>query len=125
MYFVRSGTQMSYFETETNTYVIAFTYAPFPCAIPGSFSQQLPSTCTLTCLSASEMDAVPFDELQRLFDRRPAVERLFRKITETILSGLIDRHIELHSLTIEQRFREFCKRSPHLLQAVPHKYIAS
>lgn len=125
LYFVRSGAQMSYIETATGTHVIAFTYPPFPCAIPGSFSLQRPSTCTLTCLSATEMDAVSFDDLEQLFDRRPAIERLFRKITEAILTGLIDRHNELHAHTIEQRFRDFCRRSPHLLQLVPHKYIAS
>ena len=46
-------------------------------------------------------------------------------MTEAILAGMINRHIELHSLTIEERFKVFCQRSPHLLQLVPHKYIAS
>ena len=71
------------------------------------------------------MECLSFDELQRIFDRSQAIERLFRKMTEAILAGMINRHIELHSLTIEERFRVFCQRSPHLLQLVPHKYIAS
>jgi CRP-like cAMP-binding protein len=125
LYFVKSGVQFSYFDTVHKTHVIAFTYPPNPCAVPGSFSLQQPSAYSVTCLTDSEMDAVSYVDLQRLFDRNPAIERLFRKITEHILAGMIHRHMELHALTIEERFREFCKRSPHLLQLVPHKYIAS
>src|SRR5690349_24530929 len=34
--FCETGVQMSYFETEEKTHVIAFTYPPNPCAIPES-----------------------------------------------------------------------------------------
>lgn len=125
LYFVKSGIQMSYFETGQRTHVIAFTYFPNLCAIPGSFPVQAPSSCYLSCLSDSELDYLPFKELQHLFDRSQSIERLFRRMTEAVLAGLVNRHIELHALTIEERYKAFCQRSPHLLQLVPHKYIAS
>lgn len=125
LYFVKSGVQMSYFDAEEKVHVIAFTYAPNPCAIPESFSFQAPSRYFLTCLSDSEMDAISYDSLLELFDRSQPLERLFRRMTEAILAGMINRHIELHSMTIEERYLTFCQRSPHLLQLVPHKYIAS
>jgi hypothetical protein len=71
------------------------------------------------------MDYITFDELQKLFDQSQQIERLFRRITEVVLAGMINRHIELHSMSIEERFKTFCQRSPHLLQLAPHKYIAS
>jgi CRP-like cAMP-binding protein len=125
IYFVRSGVQMSYFDADDKTYVIAFTYFPSLCAIPESFSFQTPSKYFLTCLTDSQLDYIAFEELQKLFDQTQQLERLFRKMTEFVLAGIINRHIELHSLTIEQRYKTFCHRSPHLLQLVPHKYIAS
>ncbi|HCS20891.1 MAG TPA: Crp/Fnr family transcriptional regulator [Bacteroidetes bacterium] len=125
LYFVKSGVQMSYFDAEEKVHVIAFTYVPNPCAIPESFSFQAPSRYFLTCLSDSEMDAISYEELQKLFDQSRELERLFRRMTEAILAGMINRHIELHSMSIEERYRTFCQRSPHLLQLVPHKYIAS
>lgn len=125
LYFVNSGVQMSYFDANEKTHVIAFTYAPNLCAIPESFSLQTPSNFFLTCLSDSEMDYITFDDLQKLFDESQQLERLFRRMTEFILAGMINRHTELHSLTIEERYKTFCKRSSHLLQLVPHKYIAS
>ncbi len=125
LFFVKSGVQMSYFDTLDKSHVIAFTYFPNLCAIPESFSLQTPSKYFLTCLTDSELEYIPFDELQKLFDRSQQLERLFRKMTEFVLAGLINRHIELHSQTIEERYKAFCSRSPHLLQLVPHKYIAS
>lgn len=125
LYFVKSGVQMSYFDADNKTHVIAFTYCPHLCAIPDSFSFQTPSKYYLTCLTDSEMEYITFDELQSLFEQSQQIERLFRKITEAVLAGMISRHIELHSLTIENRYKTFCQRSPHLLQLVPHKYIAS
>jgi CRP-like cAMP-binding protein len=60
-----------------------------------------------------------------LFDQSQELERLFRKMTEFVLAGMINRHIELHAQTMEERYLSFCRRSPHLLQLVPHKHIAS
>jgi CRP-like cAMP-binding protein len=125
LFFVTSGVQMSYHETNDKTHVIAFTYPPNPCAIPESFSFQIPSKYFLRCLTESEFNSISYDALHKLFDQSHGLERLFRKMTEAVLAGLINRHIELHSLTIEQRYTTFCQRSPHLLQLVPHKYIAS
>lgn len=123
--FVKSGIQMSYFEADRKDHVIAFTYPPSLCAIPESFSFQQPSPYFLKCLTDSDFDALPYKALQEVFDQSHTVERLFRKLAETILAGFIGRHVELHSLSIEERYKTFCRRSPHLLQMVPHKYIAS
>ncbi len=125
LYFVKSGVQISFFEAEKKTHVIAFTYSPNLCAIPESFSFQNPSKYFLTCLTDSEFEFIAFDDLQKLFDQSQQIERLFRRMTEAILAGMINRNIELHSMTIEERYKTFCQRSPHLLQLVPHKYIAS
>lgn len=125
LYFVKSGVQMSYFDTDNRIHVIAFTYPPNLCAIPESFQFQIPSKYFLTCLTDSELDYITFDELQKLFDQSQQIERLFRRMTEAVLAGMINRHIELHSMTIEERYKTFCQRSPHLFQLVPHKHIAS
>lgn len=100
---------MSYFDTDHKTHVVAFTYYPNLCAIPESFSFQAPSKYYLSCITGSEMDAITFNELNDLFDQSREIERLFRRITEAILAGLINRHIELHSLTIDAVFIQAIK----------------
>lgn len=123
--FVKGGIQMSYFEADRKDHVIAFTYPPGLCAIPESFSFQQPSPYYLKCLTDSEFDCLSHTDLQRIMDESHAVERLFRRLAETVLVGMINRHMELHSMSMEERYKVFCRRSPHLLQMVPHKYIAS
>ncbi|WP_262249845.1 Crp/Fnr family transcriptional regulator [Parapedobacter soli] len=125
LYFVKTGVQMSYFDAGAKTHVVAFTYAPNLCAIPESFQFQQPSTYFLQSLTDSEMDYLSYEDLMALFDQSQPLERLFRRMTEFVLAGVINRHIELHALTMQERFVTFCQRSPHLLQLVPHKYIAS
>jgi CRP-like cAMP-binding protein len=124
-YFVISGVQMAYFDTSEKQHVLNFMYAPFPCAVPGSFMLQKPSTYYLKCLNDSKFYSISYNALQELFDRSSKIERLFRKMTEMLLIGTINRQIELHSLTMEEQFKIFTQRSPGLLQQIPHKYIAS
>tara|TARA_B100000925_G_C21800279_1_gene384323 strand:+ start:125 stop:691 length:567 start_codon:yes stop_codon:yes gene_type:complete len=125
LYIVKQGVQMSFYETEKHKHVIAFTYPINFCAIPESFTFQAPSSYSLLCLTDSKMDYLSFEALQLLFDKSQNIERLFRKMSEALLAGVINRHIELQSTTIEERFKAFCARSGHLLHLVPHKYIAS
>ncbi len=125
LFFVQEGIQMSFVETDTRPHVIAFTYPPNLCAIPESFMLQRPAPYALKCLTDSEMHYLTFDELNALFDESQQLERLFRKMTEAVLVGIITRHVELHTLTMEERFKTFAQRSPHLLHLIPHKYLAS
>lgn len=125
LYFIESGIQMSYYEAKNDVQVMAFTYFPGITAVPDSFLMQQPSPCCLTCLTDSSLYALSYDALQELFRQSHTIERLFRKMNEYVLCGLLQRHVELHTLTIEERFLAFARRSPHLLHAVPHKYIAS
>lgn len=125
LYFVESGVQMCHFEKDAKSHVIAFTYHPNLCAIPESFSQQKPSKYYYTCISDSEFQYLTFGDLQASYKRFQNIETLFRKINERLLTGLLDLHLDFRSMSIEERFTAFCKRSPQLLTEVPHKYIAS
>jgi CRP-like cAMP-binding protein len=76
-------------------------------------------------MTDSRFYAFQYQDLQACFETWPEIERLFRKISETVLIGMIDRVRELQSFSMEERFRAFAKRSPHLFQLIPHKYLAS
>jgi CRP-like cAMP-binding protein len=125
LYLVEEGVQMSYFDNGDKRQVMAFTYSPSLCAVPESFLMQKPSNYFLEALSYSRLQAISYAHLQGLFETSPIWERVFRKMTEHILAGLIQRHLELQIMTIEERFKQFAHRSSHLFQLVPHKYIAN
>jgi CRP-like cAMP-binding protein len=125
LFIINKGLLMSYLLHEGRQHVVAFVYHPGIAAVPESFFRQQPSASFLQCLSDVECDCLAYADLQLLFDSSREIERLFRKMTETVLAGLMRRYNELHTLTIEERFKAFTSRSPHLLQMVPHKYLAS
>lgn len=106
-------------------YTLSFTYFPFLCAVAESFSFQVPSKYFLVCLTDSELEYITYEHLQRLIDQSQQIERLFRRMTEAMFADMIDLHINLRALSIEERYKNFCRKNPHLLQLVPHKYIAS
>ncbi len=122
---IEEGIQMSYFNNDGKIHILAFTYPISISGIPDSFLLQKSSQFTLEALTNSTCLSIDFETLNQLFESYPPLERLFRKITEMMLIGMINRHVELHALSISQRFSNFVKRSPHLLQFIPHKYIAN
>lgn len=125
LYLVESGVQMSVYEEGGRPLVLAFSYAPGFCALPDSFSLQQPANSRLECVTDSVLHALTYTQLQTLLAEVPGLERFLRQATEQVLAGLIQRHIEWQTLDMEARYLLFCRRSGHLLQKVPHKYIAS
>lgn len=125
LYFVLEGIQRSYYIKEDKEHVIAFTYSPSFSGIPESFITQTPSKYYLECITDSKMLRLSYSNLQGLMEEEREIERLFRKATELVLIGFIHRHYELMAYSIEERFKAFAERSPHLFGMVPHKYLAS
>ena len=105
--------------------MVAFTYPPSFSGIPESLLTQTPSKYYLQTLSRSRLVAFPYQKLLRLMDEHHAIERFIRITLSYILKGVMDRQYEQLSLSMEERFLALAKRSPHLFQTVPHKYIAS
>ncbi|MBI3134499.1 MAG: Crp/Fnr family transcriptional regulator [Bacteroidetes bacterium] len=125
IYFLIEGVHYSYLSIEDKKHIIAFSYPPVISAIPESFHTQSPSKHIIEALTNGSMFYMSFSDLQDLYAQSQQIERTFRKLTEAVLAGIIDRHLELHALSIEDRYRSFCKRSPQLFNLIPHKYIAS
>ncbi|MGB0428944.1 MAG: Crp/Fnr family transcriptional regulator [Bacteroidia bacterium] len=125
MYYVISGIQKSYYLNDGKQHVIAFTYAPSFSGIPESFLTQTPSKYFLETITNSQFIRISFDKHQQLMKDHREIETLFRKATEFLLIGLVQRHYELMAFDIEARFKAFAKRSPHLLNMIAQKDIAS
>jgi CRP-like cAMP-binding protein len=125
MYFVRDGIQKSYFLNEYKQHVIAFTYAPSFSGIPESFLTQTPSKYFLETITESAFLRISFEKHQQMMKEYREIETLFRKATELVLIGMVQRHYELMALNINERFTSFARRSPHLFSLVAHKDIAS
>ena len=125
MYFVLEGVQKSYYLNNGKEQIIAFTYFPSFSGIPESFLTQSPSKYFLTTITASKFLRITFEEHQRLLKAYRPIETLFRKATELLLIDMLNRYFEMTVLDMETRFKNFTARSPHLLQMVSQKDLAS
>ena len=125
LYYVEEGIQKSYYLNGNKQHIIAFAYAPSFSGIPESFFTQTPSRYYLETITDSKFLRIPYEKHQELLQAFRPIETLFRKATESFLMGVIQRQHELMAFDIETRFKTFVKRSPHLLNMVSQKDLAS
>ncbi|MEO1051773.1 MAG: cyclic nucleotide-binding domain-containing protein [Bacteroidota bacterium] len=124
-YYVVEGIQKAYYLNNDKQHVMAFTYSPSFSGIPESFFTQTPSKYYLETITDSQFLRITFERHQEMMQKHREIETLFRKGTEFLLIGMMERYYELMAFDIESRFKSFVKRSPHLLQIISQKDLAS
>ncbi len=125
MYYVQEGIQKAFCLEGPKEHIVAFTYPPSFSGIIDSFLTQSPSNYYLETITDSRFLRLSFEKHQQLMEQHRPIETLFRKATETFLVGMMQRYKELMAFDIETRFRTFAARSPHLLNMVSQKDLAS
>jgi len=126
LYFILEGVQRAfYIGSDQPEATIVFTYPHSFAGVADSFLTQQPSKFFFETLTASKMLRTSYQQIQQLMDKYRSIERLIRISTSFALAGVLERQIELLSFTAEEKFRTLLKRSPHVLQLIPHKYLAS
>jgi CRP-like cAMP-binding protein len=125
IYFIKEGIQKSYYLHDGKQHVMFFAYPPSFSGVLESFFTQTPSRYALETITDSHFLRLPYSKHQHLIRQHRPLETLFRKTTEFFLSGIIERHHEMLTYNAETRLKNFLKRSPHLLNMVSQKDIAS
>jgi len=124
-YIVESGVQRLYFEHDGAEMCLGFSYDHSWSGDYDSFIRQKTGRFQVQALTDSVLLGIQRADLMRLYDTIPAMERFGRLILEELLAGRATREIEQIALGAEERYRRLLVRSPHLLQLVPQKDIAS
>ncbi len=125
LYYVLDGVQKSYYLADGKEHVLQFAYAPSLSGVVESFLTQTPSKYYLETITASTFLRISYQNHQQLLEKHRSIETLFRKLSAHFLMNVMHRHHELMAYGIEERFKLFVKRSPHLLQMVSQKDLAS
>lgn len=125
LYFVVSGLQRVYFQTESKEATLVFTYAPSFGGVIDSLMLQTPSKFCYETLTPSVLLKISYEEIERLSRQFPAIQTMLNKGLSFAISGVLDRLAELQCYSSEEKFRALLSRSPHILQLVPHKYLAN
>ena len=126
LYFVLEGVQRAFYLTNDNREAtIVFTYAPSFSGVADSFLTQTPSEYFMETLTASRFLRIPYEEVNQLMKTYPVIQEMILNLTSFVMKGLLFRQVELLCFSNEEKFRALLKRSPHILNLVPHKYLAS
>ncbi|MGN6165158.1 MAG: Crp/Fnr family transcriptional regulator [Flavisolibacter sp.] len=125
LYFVLEGVQRSFYLGEMEEATVVFTYPYSFSGVADSFLTQTPSLYFFEALTASSFLKTTYQQVEELMETFPNIQRLILKSTAFALKGLLKRQVELQSLSAEEKFRQLLFRSPHVLNLIPHKYLAS
>jgi CRP-like cAMP-binding protein len=126
LYFVVDGLQrMYYFDEQHREATLIFSYSGNFGGILDSMMHQKPSSYYYETLSPSHLLRASFLQIEALIISHPEIEVLLRKGLSGALSGVLERLVELQCFSSEQKFQQLLRRSPHILQLVPHKYLAN
>jgi len=126
LYFVTEGVQRIYYLDETGREAtLVFVYAPSFGGIIDSLLLENPSKYIYETLTASRFLRASNADIQNIMHAHADVERMIRTGLTQTLSGMMERLVEVQCFSSEEKFRKLLMRSPHILQLVPHKYLAN
>lgn len=126
LYFVLEGVQrVYYFDEQQREATLVFMYPPSFGGVIDSFLLQKPSKYFFETLTPSKFLKATASDLFEQMEKSEGIQKLVQKGTAQTLSGLLERMVELQSFSSEEKFKTLLKRSPHILNLVPHKYLAN
>jgi len=90
-----------------------------------SFIAEQPAHLIIDAITDTEILLLSRKDQLNLFEQVPKLERYFRILTENSLVSSRQRNIDFVSLTGKQRYENFCKTYPTLINEIPQKLIAA
>jgi CRP-like cAMP-binding protein len=126
IYFVVEGVQRVYYVDEQGREAtLVFTYAPSFGGVVDSLMLQQPSRYQYETLTPSVFLRASHHDLQAVMLAHPAIETAIRLGITQALSGVLERLVDLQCYSSAEKLTKLLRRSPHMLQLVPHKYLAN
>lgn len=126
LYFVLEGVQRAfYLGNDKQEATIIFTYPYSFAGVPDSFLSRLPSIVFFETLTTSRFLRIQHKQVADMMQQYPILQHFVLQATAVALHGVLQRQVELQCFSAEEKFKALLKRSPHVLQIIPHKYLAS
>lgn len=125
LYLVLDGVQRACSTHNDKEVTLVFSYAGSFSGVIDSFFLQQPSAFDLEALTASRCLRIHYNDMALLMQQHRSIESWVRIALTRVLADTLQRHIEILSYTAEEKFTALLRRSPHVLNLVPHKYLAS
>ncbi len=125
IYFIVNGIARIYYYKDGTDITEYFAFGPGIVVRAESLFKNQPSQKAIEIIEEAELIATDAAQLFQLYDSRPGVERLFRKIFEDCYVDTINRLESIQFHSAKERYIALLTEQPNLLQRVSLKHIAS
>lgn len=125
LYFIISGLTKSYLLNEGKEYIRQFAAENDFLVDLGSFLSKKKSSFFLQALESTEALKITHEDLEKLFNSSFTFMKLGKIIADRSTINLIKRSVSLVKDDARQRYLDFIKERPSLVQRVPQFMIAS
>lgn len=125
LYFITEGLQRIFYEDDEKEATLIFTYPHSFGGILDSFILQKPSKYAFEALTPSSFLRTSYSDLEAVSQKHRGISNFVRIGIAGALSGVLERQVELQTSSSEEKFKKLLQRSPHILQMIPHKYLAN
>ena len=102
-----------------------FNFENWICGSYASFSMQQPSRFNIIAMEDCELYLIGREDLYRLFDTYPNIQKLGRIQIERMFIYKELREASFLLDSAEKRYHNLLEQQPHIVQRVPLKYLAS
>jgi CRP-like cAMP-binding protein len=90
-----------------------------------SFHNRTPSGSIVETIEPTVFFSISYDNLEQMYDQFPKVERLGRLLISELFIKKDSRYFDQLNKNTRERFLEYIRTHPQMMQRVPQKYIAS
>lgn len=126
LYYIESGfVRLFVVDNQGDEKNIGFGYANTFITSFQSFITEKPSLMSIESISETEVISISKNNISQLINTNKEIASWYQSMIENTLAGHIQRQIELLTLSPQERYAVFQKRSGQLINAIPLKHIAS
>lgn len=125
IYFINKGVARIYYYKDGIDITESFSFENNIIARVESLFTGKPSRKAIQILEDADVVAINANQLFKLYDTFPEIERLFRKIFEAAYVETVNRIEGMQFHSAEERYNALLNEAPNVLMKVPLKYVAS
>lgn len=125
LYFVIDGALRAYTQIEDEEFTIRLAYSDSIIAsIPSYFTGE-PSGLAIEAIRKSSLYQINRDEFDAYFNQDMDRLKQYNALLKEFVASFYEREIDLLTSSPAERINRMLKRSPHVFQEIPNKYIAA
>lgn len=125
MYFVVDGSLRVFIEDEVEEHTIRFGYQNSFITALDSFLKDIPSTFYIQAIKKCTLKVISKESYLKCINTSIKNKEIWQQLLQEFVYQQIERENDLIIYSPQKRFDRVFKRSPHLFQEIPQKYIAS